>query len=309
MHHETARRETISGLSYAAGAFFLWGIVPLYWKMLKQVPAFEILAHRIVWSLAFVAILIAFYNRWDDLKSAFFLSRKRWLIFSGAILVSANWGVFIWAVNAGHVVDTSMGYYINPLLSVFLGMLVLRERLNFWQQVSLVFATAGVLIITFQYGRIPWVALSLAVSFALYGLVKKVTNIESLIGLTLETIVLAPLGLGYLIYLQWNGSGAFGNIVWWRTLLLAGAGLVTAIPLLWFARAVQRIPLTMVGFIQYLTPTMTLLLGVFLYHETFSPAHLVSFGFIWFALALFSCSQLKFMQEWQPRKFRVSTTP
>ena len=221
-----------------------------------------------------------------------------------SVLVCANWGIYIWAVNAGHIVDASLGYYINPLFSVCLGMFILRERLNFWQLIALIIAAAGVFIIAFHYGKIPWIALSLAVSFGLYGLVKKIANIESIIGLTLETLILTPVALGYLLWLQYRGMGAFGNSPLWVTLLLAGAGIVTAIPLLWFARATQRVPLSVVGFTQYLTPTMMLLLGLFIYHEAFTLVQLIGFGSIWFALALFSCSNLKLLKDHQPRRFQ-----
>jgi chloramphenicol-sensitive protein RarD len=296
--------QQIRGTGYAVAAFLLWGVLPLYWKALKIVPALEILTHRIVWSFIFMVILIAGKRRWTDLKAMLTERRQIPAVLACAVLISINWGTYIWAVNAGHMVESSLGYYINPLLSIGLGMLVLREKLNFWQGVALGIAASGVLILTFQYGRIPWIALTLAVSFGLYGLVKKVANIESVIGLTLETSILAPCAFGYLLWLQQKGSGAFGNSPFWVTLLLAGAGIITALPLLWFARAAQTIPLSVVGFIQYLTPTMMLLFGLFLYHEIFTITHLISFGFIWCALVLFSCSQAKFMQAFQPQRFR-----
>jgi chloramphenicol-sensitive protein RarD len=297
IHSQTA------GIGYGVAAFLLWGVLPLYWKALKNVPALEILTHRIIWSFLFMMILITGKRRWTDLKAVVTKWDKLPAVLACAVLVSINWGVYIWAVNAGHIVDSSLGYYINPLLSIGLGMLVLRERLNFWQWVALVIAATGVLILTFHYGKIPWIALTLAISFGLYGLVKKMANIESTIGLTLETMLLAPFAFGYLLWLQQNGSGAFGNSPFWVSMLLAGAGVITALPLLWFARAAQTVPLSMVGFIQYLTPTIMLLFGLFLYHEIFTVAHLVSFGFIWCALVLFSCSQTKLMQAFQPVKF------
>lgn len=293
-----------NGIGYAMAAFLLWGISPIYWKALKNVPPAEILAHRIIWSFIFVGILTIGKRRFNDLKAVIVKRNKLAAVFACAVLISINWGVFIWAVNTDHIVESSLGYYINPLLSIGIGMLVLRERLNFWQWMALVTAAAGVLILTFQYGKIPWIALTLAVSFGLYGLVKKVANIESVIGLTLETLVLAPFALGYLLWLQQNGSGAFGSSPLWVDLLLTGAGIITALPLLWFARAAQAAPLSVVGFIQYLTPTMMLLLGLFVYHEIFTPVHLISFGFIWCALVLFSFSQTKFMQAFQPAKFK-----
>lgn len=300
----TDTHNKMTGIWYAVAAFSLWGILPIYWKTLKHVAALQILAHRFVWSFVFVAILITCFGLWNNLKAVVKERNKLLAAVACSVLVCVNWGIYIWAVNAGHIVDSSLGYYINPLFSVCLGMLVLRERLNFWQLTALVIAAVGVLIIAFQYEKVPWIALSLAISFGLYGLVKKMANIESVIGLTLETLILTPVALGYLLWLQHKGVGAFGNSPLWVTLLLAGAGIVTAIPLLWFARATQRVPLSIVGFTQYLTPTMMLLLGLFLYHETFSLVQLIGFVFIWCALALFSSSNLKFMKEHQPRRFQ-----
>ncbi len=293
-----------TGIWYAIGAFLLWGILPLYWKALISIPAFQILGHRIIWSFVFVVILISYYRRWNELKTVLGQPKKIRAVIACAVLVSVNWGIYIWAVNDGHIIDSSLGYYINPLFSVCLGMLVLRERLNFWQWISLFLAAAGVLIITFQYRSIPWIALSLAVSFGLYGLVKKMANIESIISLTLETAILAPFAFAYLLWLEQTGNGALGHSPVWVNLLLIGAGIVTAIPLLWFARATQRVPLTIVGFVQYLTPTMILFLGLFIYHESFTVIHFIGFAFIWCALALFSLSQTKLLQRIQPVKFR-----
>ena len=177
----------MTGIWYAIAAFSLWGILPIYWKTLKHVAALQILAHRFVWSFVFVAILITCFSQWGDLKKVVLQRNKLLAATACSVLVCVNWGIYIWAVNAGHIVDSSLGYYINPLFSVCLGMLVLRERLSFWQLTALVIAAVGVLVISFQYGKIPWIALSLAVSFGLYGLVKKMANIESVIGLTLET--------------------------------------------------------------------------------------------------------------------------
>lgn len=301
-HSSYIQQQT--GIWYAVGAFLSWGILPLYWKALKSVPAWEILAHRIVWSFIFMGILITYHRRWNDLKAVISIRNKLPAVLACSVLISANWGIYIWAVNASHIVDASLGYFINPLLSICLGMLVLRERSNFWQWVALATATTGVLIITVQFGKIPWIALSLAFTFGLYGLVKKMANIGSMIGITMETMIVMPFAFGYLLWLQQKGSGAFGNAPVWITLLLAGTGIITVVPLLWFARAALRVPLSVVGFTQYLNPTMILFFGLFLYHEKFTTVHLISFIFIWCALAFFSCSRTKFLQRWQPRRFR-----
>ncbi len=294
------RDSKTRGAVYAAAAFLMWGFLPLYWKILKAVPAFEILMHRIFWSFVFMLLIFFYRGRWAGLKAVLKKRRKVAAIIAAAVLVSLNWGIYIWAVNADHVVDASLGYYINPLLSVVLGMVVLKERLNFWQVVSLMLAFFGVLIITFQYGRIPWIALSLAVTFGLYGLVKKMAGIESTLGLTLETFILMPFALGYLTYLHLQGQGSFG-ISPKITLTLAFAGAATAVPLLWFAQAAQMIPLSAVGFIQYLTPTIMLILGVVLYGEPFTGLHLLGFACIWSALALFSLSQIKRFKGYEPK--------
>jgi chloramphenicol-sensitive protein RarD len=306
LQHETTP-SIATGIWYAIAAFSLWGILPIYWKTLKHVPALQILAHRFIWSFVFVAFLIAFLGQWNNLKAVVAQRKKLLAATACSVLICANWGIFIWAVNADHIVDASLGYYINPLFSVCLGMLVLRERLNFWQLLALCIAAVGVVIFACQYGQIPWIALSLATTFGLYGLVKKMAGIDAVIGLAIETMILTPVALGYLFWLQQKGLGAFGHSSPGITLLLAGAGIVTAIPLLGFAKATQQVPLSVIGFIQYLNPTMTLLLGLFLYHEPFTLIQLGGFGLIWLALALFSCSQLNFMQEHQPARFQERT--
>lgn len=293
-----------TGIGYAVAAFLLWGILPVYWKALKNALPLEILAHRIIWAFVFMAVIVTFQHRWMEMKHIILRPVQLMAVLACAVLVSVNWGVYIWAVNTGHIVDSSLGYYINPLLSVCFGMLILRERLNFWQWAALFVAAAGVLILTLQNGKMPWIAFILAISFGLYGLVKKMTGLDPAVGLTLETWFLAPAALGYLIWLHRDGGGVFGNSSVGVTLLLIGAGIITAVPLLWFAQATRTAPLSAVGFIQYLTPTMMLLLGVFLYHEKFLKTHFVCFGFIWCALALFSLSQTKFLKAIQPARFR-----
>lgn len=287
------RKMEVSGLVNATAAFLLWGILPLYWKLLHSVSPLEILAHRIVWSFVFSAILLFSQRQWGQLRTVVAEPKKLLAIVAGALLVGFNWGIYIWAVNAGHVVDVSLGYYINPLLSVCLGMLILQERLSLWQSAAVALALCGVAVITFEYGAVPWVALSLAISFGLYGLVKKVANIDSVVGLALETLFLAPAALAYLGFLHAQGGASLGRTSSTLSALLAGAGPATALPLIWFARATQRIPLSTVGFIQYLTPTMMLVIGVVIYKEPFNALHLAGFVLIWCALALFSWSQVK----------------
>lgn len=296
-----------TGVIYAVGAFLLWSILPLYWKKLGSAGALEILMHRILWSFVFSAVIVLFRRQWREARAVFLDRKKRRAIILGAIFIGLNWGIYIWAVNSNHVVDTSLGYYINPLLSVLLGIIAFKERLNFWQSVSFALALAGVLVITFSYGRFPWISLSLALSFALYGLIKKGSNIESALGLILETGVLLPVAIGYLGYLGYRGVASFGNVSPMMTALFLGAGVLTAAPLLWFSEATKRIPLSTVGFTQYLTPTGMLVIGVVLYNEPFTRGHLFGFLCIWIALAIFSLSQFSWIHRFEPRWFRAKT--
>ncbi len=288
-----SENEKMTGIAYAVAAFLLWGILPLYWKVLISVGGIEILMHRILWSFVFAGLITWYGGHWKGVKAVLSEPRKRIAVFVAAILIGLNWGIYIFAVISNHVVDTSLGYYINPLLSVFLGMLVLKERLSVYQLISLGLALLGVLVIAFQYGKIPWVSLSLAFSFALYGLIKKTAKIDSATALMLETAVLLPLALVYLGYLEFQGTSSFGHSSALITIFLVGAGIVTATPLLWFSQATQKIPLSTVGFIQYLTPTMMLIIGVVVNNEVFTGGHLLGFAFIWLALAIFSLSQFQ----------------
>ncbi len=275
------------GIWYGVGAYTMWGIFPIYFKALQQVPALEIMFHRVVWSFLFVAALILLRREWADLKSQIAEPRV-WLIYTlAAILLSLNWLVYIYAINAGHVVEGSLGYFINPLLSVALGVLFLREKLRPTQWIPIGLAALGVVYLTAIYGAIPWIALALAFTFGMYGLLKKVAPLGSLYGLTLETAILFLPALGYLVYIDRQGMGAFGHLSWGTSLLLSAAGVITALPLLMFASAARSIPLYMVGILQYIAPTGQFLLGVLLYHEPFTPARLLGFSIIWAALVFY----------------------
>lgn len=301
-----SQKNSFIGVCYAIAAFTAWGFLPLYWKALEQVPAMEILAHRILWSFVFVLTAVLMYNRWKNFKEILLNKSNRLTILLSTLLISANWFIYIWAVNNEHVVDASLGYYINPLLTIFLAMVILKERLNFWQLISLVLALIGVLIITLKYAQIPWIALSLALTFAMYSLVKKLSNFDSVNGLALETITVVPISLIFIIFKQVDGTAAFGISSIYTTLLLIGAGVVTALPLLWFAQGARRVSLSTIGFIQYIAPSITLFLGVFLFKEPFTTLHVLSFVFIWCALTLYSLSQTRFMQHRQPKYFKNS---
>jgi chloramphenicol-sensitive protein RarD len=272
----------------AVVAYTLWGFLPVYWKALQAVPAFEILCHRTVWSLAFVLLLLALRRRWAWLRQA--AGDKKTLLISLALacLLGSNWFTYIWAVNSGHVVDSSLGYFINPLFSVLLGVLFLGERLRPWQAVAIGLATLGVIYLTVGYGVFPWIALILALTFGLYGLLKKIAPLGSLEGLGLETALLSLPALVYLLCLQGLGTASFGHTGLATSLLLAGTGIVTGFPLLMFAVAARRVTLATVGVLQYIAPTFQFLLGVFLYHEPFTLERLLGFAPIWIALLIYS---------------------
>ncbi len=299
-------RERAIGTWYAVGAFSLWGILPLYWKALRSVPASQIIAYRIIWSFVVVVILLFFQHRIKELQRAISTWRYRFYFLLSAVTLGTNWFIYIWAVNAGHIVETSMGYFINPLLNVLLGMLFLRERLSFWQAISVALAFAGVIYMTLQYGKVPWIALSLAFSFAFYGLLRKTSHAGSLIGLLIETIILSPAALTFVVFKQLNGTGALGSVSILSHIMLVCVGLVTATPLLWFAYGARRIPLSTVGFIQYLAPSLQLIIGVIVFKEPFTQVHVVSFSLIWGALCIYSFSNTGFMQQLIPGREKTS---
>lgn len=274
------------GILYGIGAYALWGFFPIYWKQLHHVPALQLLGHRIGWSFLLLAAMIWVRGEWPELRAA--LNKRTWGIYTiAAVLIGLNWLTYVWAVNAGYIVETSLGYFINPLFSVLMGVIFLRERLRPAQWVPVGVAAAGVVYLTFVYGRLPWIALVLACTFGLYGLVKKLAPLGSLYGLTLETGILFIPAFLYLIFMERSGQGAFLHTGLLSDALMVGAGVVTTIPLLMFASAARSIPLTMVGILQYIAPTLQFLLGVFVYKEPFDHAHLLGFSIVWLALILF----------------------
>ncbi|MEC2054727.1 EamA family transporter RarD [Peribacillus psychrosaccharolyticus] len=286
-------KQQKEGIIYAALSYFIWGLIPIYWKFVQHVSAGEILAHRVLWSFVFMIILLLLINKWRGflsfVKEIVYQPKKLAALLTASILVSINWGIFIWAVNSGHILQTSLGYYINPLVSVLLGVVVLKEKLSGAQILSFTLAGIGVLILTLHYGEIPWVALSLAVSFGLYGLAKKMIKVDAEIGLTLETMMVTPLAIIFMVYLLFTSKPLFFESAS-TSFLLMGGGIATALPLLFFAKGAQKVPLSMMGILQYIAPTMTLLIGVFMYHEPFTKIHLLSFIFIWSALLIYAAS-------------------
>lgn len=297
---EDPKRWEILGTWYTVAAFTAWGLLPLYWKALKIVPTSQILGHRIIWSFLFLSLFNTLKKRWPRVKSTYTHRGNLFSSLLSGFIIGTNWFIYIWGINSNQIVEVSMGYYINPLLTVLLGILVLRERLKFWQTVSFVLAFIGVAYMTFQYGRIPWIALSLALTFGFYGLIRKTSRVGSLTGLSAETALLSPLALFFLVFKGVEGSSAFGQASVTIHLLLIGAGIATATPLVWFARGARRIPLSRVGFIQYLSPTIQLLLGVLVFKEPFTTTHGVSFSLIWVALLIYSTSNTRLMKRLQP---------
>lgn len=275
------------GIWYAIGAYVCWGLFPIYWKWLHAVPALQLLGHRIGWSFLLLCAVILLSKQWRAFRAAALNRRVLLIYLVAALLIAVNWLTYIWAVNAGFIVETSLGYYINPLLSVLMGVIFLRECLRPMQWLPIGMAAAGVLYLTFAYGALPWIALTLAFSFGLYGLIKKVAPLNSLHGLTLETGILFLPALAWLLYSDASGQGAFLHTGAGSALLLIGAGAVTTVPLLMFASAAQRIPLSLVGILQYIAPTLQFLLGVLVYHEPFDQAHFIGFGIVWAALIIF----------------------
>ena len=287
-----AARDERSGLIAAIAAFGTWGLIPIYWKLLANIPASEILAHRFVWTTLFLVLLLSWQGRWPELREATRSRRALLYCFFSGIAISVNWLVFIWAVNVGRVIETSLGYFMTPLVNVLFGALFLRERLTRWQFISVMLALVGVLNLTFGYGRFPWLALTLCVSFGLYGLLRKKSGVRPIPGLFLETTLLTPLAAAYLVYLQRGGTSAIASGSWSFMLILISTGVVTGLPLVWFGHAARHLRMTTVGFLQYLSPSCSFFLGVFLYHEPFTRAHLITFAFIWAALAIFTAEAI-----------------
>ena len=290
------------GLLYAALAYTAWGLFPMYFKQLIHVNAFEVVMHRMVWAMVFLMVVLLVLKRWAWLRDVARQPRVLLAFGLSALLLSANWSVYVWAVQNAHVVDASLGYFILPLVSVALGFIFLHERPRPGQWLAVAVAASGVLWLTVQAGRLPWVALVLAGSFGTYGLLRKVARLGALEGLTLETLLLLPMALGLLGWWTWQGQGALvqGDPVTLGWLLLGGP--LTAIPLLLFAAGARRIPLATMGLLQYISPSLQMLLGVWLYGEPFEPTRAIGFYLIWTALVIYSAEGVWVMRRWSPSK-------
>ncbi len=275
------------GIVYGASAYLMWGFFPIYFKLLHRVSAVQILGHRVVWSLLFLLVLVAVVREGSALRRSAAKPHILLIYLLAAVFLAANWLTYIWSVNAGFVVEASLGYFINPLVNVVLGVLILRERMRPAQWIPVGLAAAGVIYLTILYGQLPWIALALAFTFASYGLVKKMAPLGALHSLTLETGLLFIPALGYLLWMAKTGEGAFIRQGATTTFLLASAGVITAVPLLLFGAAARRVPLSTMGILQFITPTCQFLLGVFVYGEPFTPARFIGFLCIWLALLLY----------------------
>lgn len=288
--------EAQIGIGYALLAFSAWGFIPIYWKLLNTVPSMEILTHRMVWSVFFLLGLLAVQKRLGEFRELFHSPKYIFMLLGTATLLGGNWFVYIYGVNTNQVIETSLGYFISPLLVILLGAVFLRERLNIWQVVAVGFAALGVLNFIWNFGSLPWIALSLAFTFSFYGLFRKMIPVKPLVGLLMETALLAPLAVVLILFWEVDGTGHFGT-AWITDFLLFGAGVVTSLPLLWFINAGKRLRYSTIGFFQYLTPSIQLAIGVYLYNETFTTTHAVTFGLIWTGLIIYSINTIQTYQH------------
>ncbi|MFI5315433.1 MAG: EamA family transporter RarD [Myxococcota bacterium] len=290
---EVARHERWAGAGYAVAAYGWWGLVPAYWKLLGAVSPLEIVANRVLWSLLFTAPLVALLGRSSELREVLRDRRRRLALCGSGVLIALNWGIFIWAVGAGRIVETSFGYFLTPLVSIGLGVALLGERVRRAQVGAIALAALGVAVLGIGSGTTPWLPLALALSFGLYGLLRKVTRVSSLVGLTIETALVVPMALAILVAEGLRGESHFATGDLATTLLLALSGAVTALPLLWFARAARRLPLSTLGLFQYLAPTLAALLAVAVYGETVTQTRALALACIWAGIAVFSFDSLR----------------
>ena len=290
-------KKPLLGVIYAVLAFVVWGMLPLYWKLVKDIPADESLSIRAICFFITIYAILIYKKQLKKVKESFSNLKTTLLAIVAAIMVATNWFVFVLAVNSDNIVQVSLGYYMTPLVSVFLGRMVLKEKLNSWQKVSLILAIIGVSILTFSYGKIPWISLCLAIAFALYGLVKKIIKVDSLVGLGMETIIIIPIAILYIVLKGTQSAETIVVLTHSKAWILVFSGIVTAVPLLLFSAGAKRVQLSTLGFLQYIYPTLSLLIGVLVYNEPFTKIHGYSFGFIWIGLFIYSLSQTKLMKK------------
>lgn len=285
------------GVICGLACYILWGVLPIYWKQVHHVPALEILANRFVWSLVFIYILILFLNKKDEFiaetKAIFSTTKSSLYMIAAAIMLSFNWGIFIWAVEDGRILETSLGYYINPMLNVLLGLMFLHERLTKLQWIAVGLACSGIAVMVARTGYLPWVSITVPLSFAIYGLLKKYIKASPFTSSLLETLIISPIAIGYLGYLFMHGENAYQKFDATTIMYLVGAGVVTATPILLFTACAKLLPLSTVGFMQYLSPSISMLIGIFMYNEVFTTTHAITFGLIWLGLSIYTYTQFK----------------
>ncbi|MGD8778881.1 MAG: EamA family transporter RarD [Ignavibacteria bacterium] len=284
------------GIFYALFSYIFWGLHPIYWKLLQHVPSIEIVSHRILWSFIFFTVIISFRKGWKELKQKIKASDNKLIIFIPALLIGSNWALYIWAVNAGFIIETSLGYFISPLISVFLGVIFLKESLRKFQWTAVAIACAGVLVMTFIYGQFPWISLYLAGTWGTYGLLRKKSPLGPVDGLLLETATLTIPVLIYLTFLTLTGDASFA-IDTPTTLLLIGAGITSGLPLLVFIAGARLINLSLIGILQYIYPTLIFIIGAFVYGEELSEVKMIGFAFIWTALIIYTIDGTFFLRR------------
>jgi len=296
-----SQQESLTGVVYTATAFLIWGLSPVYWKVLHTVPPLEIIMHRTIWSFVFLLIVLVFLRHGNEFTAAVKKQSTFLVLIPTAMLLAFNWFLYIWSVNNEHILQASLGYFITPLVNVLLGMLFLRERLRPLQTVSLVLAGIGVLYLTVYYGNFPWIALSLAFSFGFYALIRKVAPVSAFVGLSLEILFLSGPALVYLIFLNSKDAGALFHMGIKMDFFLMGTAFLTAFPLLLFISGTRRLNLSTVGFLQYIAPSCMFLLGVFLYNEPISRVQILTFALIWTALCIYSTDSVRYYRQVKAR--------
>ena len=284
------------GIVLALSAYIFWGIHPIYWKILRHVPSEEIVAHRVVWSFIFFAVVISFRRQWSNIFVKFRSAPNKFILIAPAILIGSNWALYIWAVNANHIIETSLAYFISPLISVFLGVFFLHENLRRFQWLAVFIAAVGVIVMTFLFGQFPWISLCLASSWATYGLLRKKSPLNSVEGLTLETAIMITPALIYLTFITTMGTGIFFND-FSTTVLLIGSGITSGLPLLVFIIGARLINLTLIGILQYVLPTLLFIVGFFIYNESLDAGKMIGFIFIWVALIIYTIEGSIFLKN------------
>lgn len=292
-----------SGIVYAIMAYLLWGFFPIFWKVIKFIPPYEILCHRIIWSFVFLSVILTYKKNWKWLKEVFSQKKTLMIYTVSSLLLALNWMLYVWAVNSGYIIEASLGYFINPLFSIFLGVVFLKERPRKWQWIAFGIAGIGVLYLTFVHGSLPWIGLSLAFTFGIYGLLRKTDSLNSIEGLTMSTMMLFIPALIFLLFREFSGIGSFGHIDLKFNLMLIMAGFVTSLPLIFFASAAKRIALSSLGILQYIAPILQFCVGYFLYKESLDPNKLIGFVFVWIALMIYTAESII-----ERRKMRVTAS-